>query len=497
MYVRSCGKAFPPGQRRQSSASAIPPAGALARTLAGMTTPPPPRHLEYVPLDSIEVAKWNPKDHDAEALAGSMREHGYVAPMVLDDRTGRLVAGHGRRDELLRARAAGEEAPEGVVVDEQGVWSVAVVRGWRSRTDDQADRYVVADNRTTEAGGWKGDDLAGRLEAWRDRDALDGTGWTPRAADEFLAGLDSGPAPKPDPPVPAPPVEPVTQPGDVWTLGPHRLMCGDSRNPGHVATLMDGEQADLVFTSPPYNVNVPYEGHDDRPATWAEYRAFLAQVVAAAAGALAQGRAFCWNIGVSQTTYPHRQAVMLEDAGLVLHRQLVWQKVGVVVPTWHFTLDNPVVRQLTPNYQHEMVYVFAKGELERGGPAVIDGVLEHDVFKVNQAASTRDLLTDPTKAKTGAMGNLDRRAHKEHPAVFPLGLVRPFVGHLADAGAIVLDPFMGSGTTMLAAHSLGRRGYGMEEHRGYCDVACRRWQASTGEMPMRNGEPHDFQPVAP
>lgn len=450
-----------------------------------------------MPLDALKVAKWNPKDHDPDGIAASIAEHGYVDPIIVDERSGRMVAGHGRRDELLRARAAGEAPPDGVMVDDDGVWSVPLVRGWRSRNQDQADRYVVATNRTTEAGGWKGDDLAERLARWRDRDQLAGTGWTPRSAEEFLSGLDDKPSPPADPPIDGPPVEPVTQRGDVWLLGEHRLICGDSTVADDVAKLMAGEPADLVFTSPPYNVNVPYEGHDDRPATWPEYRAFLEQVVARCVEVLAPGRYFAWNIGVSTSTFPHRQAVMLEDAGLSIARQLVWRKVGVVVPTWHFTLDNPVVRQLTPNYQHEMVYLGVKGEVEKGGPAVIDGVLEHDVFTVNQSMGTRDLLNDPTKPKTGSFANLHSRAHKEHPAVFPVGLPRSFVGHLADAGAIVLDPFMGAGTTMLAAHSLGRRGYGLEKDRGYCDVACRRWQALTGVVPVleATGEPHDFQPV--
>ena len=457
-----------------------------------MTTP---RTLEYVPLDSVEVAKWNPKDHDAAAIAASIREHGFVNPMVLDDRTGRLVAGHGRRDELLRARAAGEDPPEGVEVDAEGRWMVPVVKGWRSRTNDQADRYVVADNRTTELGGWVEDKLADRLAKWRENDKLDGIGWTPRGADELLAKFQDKPAPRPDPEEAEPPAEPRSRRGDVWLLGEHRLMCGDSTSAEDMAVLMAGQEADMVFTSPPYNVNVLYEDHDDRPMTWDEYRQFIAHVATVAAGVLAPGRAFVWNIGVSKTTYPHRQVVMLEGLGLTLHRQFVWQKVGVPVPTWHNTLDNPVTRNLSPNWQHEMVYVMAKGTLERGGPAIVDGTLEHDVFRVNQATSTRDLLNDASKPATGANNNLDRRANKEHPATFPVALVLPFVGHLADAGAIVLDPFMGSGTTMLAAHSLGRRACGMELSPGYADVACRRFEAATGIVPVleSTGEQVTFQ----
>ena len=185
---------------------------------------------------------------------------------------------------------------------------------------------------------------------------------------------------------------------------------------------------------------------------------------------------------------------MLEDAGLTYVRQMVWRKVGVMLPTWHFTVDQQKVRRFTPNRQHEIVLLFSKGDVETGGQAVIDPLLEHDVFVLNQAMGTRDLLNDPTKPYTGAQGNLARRAQKEHPASYPLPLPRAFVGHLADPNAVVLDPFAGSGTTLVAAHQLGRAACGMEVGPGYTDVACRRWQAATGIQPVleRTGKSHDF-----
>lgn len=463
-----------------------------------MTTPQPPRWIEYVPLDEIKVARWNPKEHDAQLIADSIGEHGFVNAMVVDERTGELVAGHGRRDDLLARRAAGDEPPEGVTLADNGAWLVPVQRGWRSRSKRQAEKYLVADNATTAAAGWDAVALAPRLEDWAGRGELKGSGFTPAAAKDLLKAARPEPGQN-DPDVPDEPKRPVSKVGDVWLLGDGcRLMCGDSTSSDDMAKLMAGEPADLVVTSPPYNVDVQYEEHDDQTLPWPEYRAFLLAVVTTCTDVLAAGRAIVWNVGVSAGAYHYRQAVMLEDAGLQYVRQLVWKKVGVVVPTWHFTLDNPVVRQLTPNYQHEIVYLFAKGKLEHGGPAVIDGLLEHDVFTVNQASSTRDLLTDTTKPYSGSVGNLGRRAQKEHPAAYPLALPRTFIGHLAGTDEIVLDPFAGSGTTLIAAHALGRRGYGMEKGRGYTDVACRRWQAATGLVPVleRTGKPHDFQPAA-
>ena len=456
-----------------------------------------PRTLEYVPLDTVKPARWNPKSHEAQLIADSIAAHGFVTPMVVDDRTGELVAGHGRRDDLLARRAAGEDPPDGIVLTDDGVWTVPVVRGWRSRNKVQAEQFLVAENATGIAGGWRHTDLADRLGTWAERDQLAGTGYTPKSAEELLAGLRPTPK-RPDPIVPDTPRRPVSKVGDVWLLGDgSRLMCGDSTNPDHMAKLMDGAQADLVFTSPPYNVDVEYDGHDDAALPWPEYRDFLAAVVAQCVAHLATGRAFCWNIGVYTTTVPYRQAVILEDAGLQFGRQLIWRKSGVPVPTWHFTLDQPVVRMLTPNWTHELVYLFTKGKLEKAGPAIIDGVLQHDVFDIAQAVSTRDLLTDTSKPYTGSKGNFDRRAQKEHPAVFPIALPRTFIGHLAAADEIVLEPFAGAGSTLLAAQQLGRRGYGMEKSAGYTDVACGRWQRTTGMVPVleRTGKPHDFKPA--
>lgn len=459
-----------------------------------------PRWIEYQPLDDLSVARWNPKLHDAQLIGDSIGEHGFVNAVVVDERTGDLVAGHGRRDDLLARRAAGEDPPEGVMLGDGDVWLVPVQRGWRSKSKRQAEKYLVADNATTAAAGWDAVALAPRLEDWAAaRGGLKGSGFTPAAAKDLLQAAAGGEGTRPDPEVPDQPKRPVSKVGDVWLLGDGcRLMCGDSTSSDDMAKLMAGEPADLVVTSPPYNVDVQYEEHDDQTLPWPEYRRFLLDVVNTASGVMAPGRAFVWNVGVSAGAYHYRQAVMLEDAGLQYVRQLVWKKVGVVVPTWHFTLDNPVVRQLTPNCQHEIVYLFANGPLERGGPAVIDGVLEHDVFTINQASSTRDLLTDTTKPYSGSVGNLGRRAQKEHPAAYPLALPRTFIGHLAGTDEIVLDPFAGSGTTLIAAHALGRRGYGMEKGRGYTDVACRRWQAATGLVPVleRTGKPHDFQPAA-
>lgn len=113
-----------------------------------------PRRLEYVPLDELAPATRNAKTHDQAGIGRSVGRFGFMDLPVLDERTGRLVAGHGRRQDLLDRRERGEDPPDGVEVRRDGTWLVPVVRGWASRSDEEADGAALALNRLTEAGGW-------------------------------------------------------------------------------------------------------------------------------------------------------------------------------------------------------------------------------------------------------------------------------------------------------------------------------------------------------
>ena len=112
------------------------------------------RRLDYQDLDTIESAPNNPKEHQIDNVRASIDRFGYVAPMIIDDRTGRLVVGHGRLESLKARRDAEETPPDGIQVDDTGRWLAPVIRGWSSRSDVDAAAYVVADNHLTELGGW-------------------------------------------------------------------------------------------------------------------------------------------------------------------------------------------------------------------------------------------------------------------------------------------------------------------------------------------------------
>ncbi len=149
---------------------------------------PTDRHVVYVPLDDVRPADRNPKRHDHATLAASVRRFGFVEPMVRDERTGRLVAGHGRLDELRMARARAPQSPPDGVRIEAGAWLVPVLAGWSSRNDSEAEAYLVASNRTVEAGGWDETvltDLLSDLEPLGP-DAFEGIGYS---LDDALAML--------------------------------------------------------------------------------------------------------------------------------------------------------------------------------------------------------------------------------------------------------------------------------------------------------------------
>jgi len=148
------------------------------------------RHLDYVSIDELPAALRNPKAHDLDALAESISRYGYVEPVVVDERTGRLVSGHGRVEQLRRLRDAGQTPPDGI----DGDWRVPVVRGWSSRSDAEAEAFVVAANQLTIRGGWDPRLLADTLQAIQSTDlGLVGVGFTDAELADLLATL--GPPP--------------------------------------------------------------------------------------------------------------------------------------------------------------------------------------------------------------------------------------------------------------------------------------------------------------
>lgn len=157
-----------------------------------MTTKPA-RRIEYLPLDDLTEDDRNPKDHDLGTVHVSISRFGMIDPIVRDERTGKLIAGHGRRQALLGMRDRGEEPPEGIRTDNDGNWLAPVLTGWSSRSDSEAGAALIALNRTTELGGWANDSLLELLaDLAQDPDGLEGVGYDADDIDALAALLEQG-----------------------------------------------------------------------------------------------------------------------------------------------------------------------------------------------------------------------------------------------------------------------------------------------------------------
>jgi DNA modification methylase len=254
--------------------------------------------------------------------------------------------------------------------------------------------------------------------------------------------------------VPALPETPRTRPGDLWVLGRHRLLCGDARDPAAVARVMAGRRADVLWTDPPYGVS--YVGRTERALriegdTSRGLGALLEASFGAASAHLGEGA----RIYVCHPAGP-LQAVFLQafsGQGWRLHQTLVWVK------------DAMVLGHADYHYRHEPIaygYAGGAGRWGRGARGWYGGNGEDSVIEVPRP-----------------------RASPEHPTAKPVELIRRCLQNSSRRGDLVLDPFAGSGSTLVASELLGRRGYGVEIDPRYCDVAVARLEALTGKEARR------------
>lgn len=285
-----------------------------------MTTPRP-RRLEYMDVEELPAAPTNAKRHASTLIDASFDRFGFVEPIVIDERTGCLVSGHGRRDQLRALRDAGSAPPEGVIKGKGGKWMVPVARGWSSADDIEAEAAGVALNRVGEIGGW--DDN----EPGPDTDTRDE-------------------------------VEQRVAPGEVWQLGPHLLMCGDCRNTEDVARLVGDRVVHLAVTSPPYAEQRAYdESSGFKPIPPDEYVEWFAAVQANVAAHLADDGSWLVNIkpsadGLDTNLYVlDLVAAHVRQWGWHFATEFCWERIGVP--------KHPGARLKN---QFEPVYQFARGK---------------------------------------------------------------------------------------------------------------------------------------
>ncbi len=388
--------------------------------------------IEYTPISAILAWPRNPKAHDEKEMDASIDRFGFNDPPALDETSGHLVEGHGRVEALERRRKNGAEPPARVRVGDAGEWLVPIVRGVSFKDELEAEAYVVAHNRVGE-GIWNNAILAEVLATAREV-SLEGIGYSSNEAQKIiLQNQLTLFGEREDDDVPEPPAEPITQLGDVWRLGKHLLVCGDSLDPKVVAQVLKAPPH-TIFTDPPYGVNYSSRVDKDRRKPW---------------GAIANDHLAGDELvnflrsSVPEATY--RFVCCDWHTYSMFERALGMPKAVCVWDKGSFGLGKGYRRQ------HEFILFY--GTLDRSDLS--------DVWQVNR----------------------DARSDYEHPTQKPCALV---VKALQDVGAKdVFDPFMGSGTTLIAAERAGISASGIELDPRYCDVIVERWQRVTGEKAKR------------
>ena len=406
--------------------------------------------IEHWPIDKLLPYVRNARQHSDEQIAqisASIAEFGFVNP-ILTGADGVLVAGHGR---LAAARKLGLPTVPVVVLDHL--------------TPTQRRALVLADNRLAELATWDDALLRIELEALQDDGFdLDLTGFDADALAELLA--DEEPQIEgrtEDDAIPEMPEEPVSRPGDVWRLGPHRLVCGDATTAEAYARLFpDGERADMVFTDPPYNVNYANSAKDKlrgkhRPilndALGEGFYDFLfdalALIMAHTRGAI--------YVAMSSSELDTLQSAF-RAAGGHWSTFIIWAKNT-------FTLGrSDYQRQYEP-----ILYGWPEG-------------------------ATRHWCGDRDQGDVWAIKKPQK--NDLHPTMKPVDLVERAIRNSSRPGDVVLDPFGGSGTTLIAAEKAGRVARLIELDPKYADVIVRRWQDWTGQQATREADGLAFDQAA-
>lgn len=405
--------------------------------------------VEMVSIDSVRPNPRNPRtisDQAIQAVAESISRFGWRAPLVVRRKGKVLEAGHTR---LEAARRLGlEEVPVLFVSD----------------SDADAAAFMVADNRTSEFSSWENEALAAVLEELRESEALGGTGYSDEDLEDPLDALQKNEEAEKEPPPVEPSKDPVSRRGDLWVLGPHRVLCGDSTIQEDVERLFSGARPELLVTDPPYGVR--YE-----PKWRAEAeRADGTKIGAAAVGEVANDDRADWS--EAWALFPGSVAYVwhagrvsaevqgsLESVGFEIRSQIIWAKGRFAISRGHY------------HWQHEPCwYAVRKGKSARWGGDRKQSTL----WTISETTSAEDRVDHATQKPVECMR-------------------RPILNHKAKT---VYDPFLGSGTTLIAAEETRRACYGMELDPRYVDAIIRRWERSSGARATLEGTETNIDELA-
>lgn len=441
-------------------------------------------YKELADITTLVPNPRNPNQHppkQIELLAKIIKNQGWRAPITVSNRSGFVVRGHGR---LLAAQLLGVDQ---VPVDQQ-----------EYSTDAEEWADLVADNRIAELSQIDDSLLAGLLsEISASELDTDLTGFSEKQIDNLLADFNQAVVREDnfDPSAAAAEIqEPVTKPGDIWQLGRHRLMCGDSTRLADVERLMSGDQAAMVFTDPPYNVD--YEGgtglkiqNDNMPAE--RFSQFLRDAFAAMFAATAPGGAI---YVCHADTQGENFRGALQDAGWLLKQCLIWVKNQFVMGRQDYQWGHePILYGWKPGAAHQWFGGRKQSTvIEDGMPIVIQQMGESAVIaitvgleKVVLKVPGFEILHTGDDADSTIWRFEKPLKNGEHPTMKPIGLCARAIQNSSRPGEIVLDLFGGSGSTLMAAEQTGRECRTMELDPVYCDVIVRRWEEFVGQKAVR------------
>lgn len=371
-------------------------------------------------------------------IAGSIREFGFNNPVLVDGESG-IIAGHGR---VLAARKLGLD--------------VVPVIELAHLTEAQKRAYILADNRLAEQAGWDRELLALELGELAELEVdLAGIGFEGAELDAVLHHGETDPR---EEATPEPPANPVSRPGDLWQLGPHRLICGDATDKTAVAVLLNGVVPHLMVTDPPYGVSYDPDWrnragasdtrrtgkvlNDDR-ADWREAWALFPGDVA-----------YVWHGALHAATV----AESLVASGFAIRSQIIWAKERHVLSRGHY------------HWQHEPAWYAVRGTGHWSG--------------------------DRRQSTLWTIPNRDQDTTTVHGTQKPVECMRRPMLNNSSPGQAIYEPFAGSGTTIIAAESSKRICLAMELDPAYVDVCVLRWQAFAGQEAVLVGDERSFSDVS-
>lgn len=426
-----------------------------------------------IEMRSIRALKPDPRnarthsEKQIELVAKSIEEFGFINPIIIDE-AGRIMAGHARHKAAVLL----------------GLAEVPTIR-LSHMTWAQKRAYIIADNRLAEKAGWDFDILGEEIGLLLEEDIdfdLEVIGFDIVEIDQlvFGASANKSAAGKEEEPVELPGDEPVvSQPGDLWEIGEHRLLCGNALDPVSYERLLGREKVQMVFTDPPYNV--PIGGHvsglgkvkhrEFAMASGEMSRPGFTAFLRTAAMRMAE---VSINGAIHFVCMDWRHAGEMEEAGRAVYSELknicIWAKTNAGMGTFYRS-------------QHEFVFAWKVGKAKH-----------INNFGLGEKGRYRTNLWTYAGANTFRKGRDEDLA--DHPTVKPVQMVQDAILDCSKPKGIILDPFTGAGTTLVAAHRAKRRGRGIEIDPAYVDCTLRRLQEAVGVEPRLVETGENFTEVA-